>query len=118
MGVRSNNRVVDFDRLDAEFRKRGLRTGEVASQLGRTPGYFANMRKKGHLPEATLIMLDALLNIKREDIEPIAEAEQPTVAEQPEEAESKEPTIVLTKEELRYIITESIKDAFTWYANL
>lgn len=120
MGIRSNNRIVDFDKLYTEFKKRDVSANAVATQLGRAGSYFHSMRKKGYLPEATLIMLDTLWNIKYESIKPTAEAEEPTVAEQPEKNEAnevKEPTAILTKEELRYIITEAVKDAFMWYAN-
>lgn len=120
MGIRSNNRIVDFDKLYTEFKKRDVSANAVATQIGRAGSYFHSMRKKGYLPEATLIMLDTLWNIKYESIKPTAETAEPTVAEQPEKDEAnevKEPTLVLTKEELRHTITEAVKDAFMWYAN-
>lgn len=116
MGVRNNNKAVDFRRLEAEFKKRGLHANEVAIQLGRTLSYFGGMKKKGYLPHATIIMLDSLLNIKYEDIMPMIEAEEVPSFEETEQTEIK-PTITMTKQELRYIITEAVKDAFTWYAN-
>lgn len=113
MGIRNNNRKVDFDKLLVELRKRGIRATEASEAMGRSSSYLAGMRKNGHLPEATIIMLDKLWNIKYEDIKP-----SETTTEKPSEAKTEDAKITITHNELREIITESIKDAFTWYANL
>ena len=113
--MKTKSKMVNFNKLEAEFKKRGLRSNAVAMQIGRNPGYFSGMKAKGYLPEATILMLDSILNIKYEDIEPL-EVEQPSV--EATERASAEIPITMTKEELRYIITEAVKDAFVWYANM
>ena len=118
MGIRNNNMSVDFNKLEDEFKKRGLKATKVCDEMGRTSSYITCMKPKGYLPKATIIMLDKMWNIKYEDIEP-TEDEDVVVTEALADVEdTPNSSVSITKEELRYIITESIKDAFTWYANL
>lgn len=109
-----NNKEIDFDKLKMEFAMRGINASKASKCIGRSSGYFSNMKGSGYLPEATLILLDAKFGIEYEDIKPSEVV--PTTEVQIEFEKSAAP-ITLTKEELRYIITESIKDAFMWYAN-
>ena len=118
MGARTNTKAVDFDKLEKQFTQRGLRPSGVARQIGRAPGYFGVMKKKGRLSVATIILLDTLLSIKYEDIEPMEEKPTPELDTENSEPVGNSASIELTSDELRYIITEAVKDAFTWYANL
>lgn len=110
MGVRSNNKDVDFSKLNAELAKRGWSVRSASIKMGRSAGYLTCMKAKGYLPESTLIILNSIWDIKYEDIAP-TESEEPMV----EQAENVPLTV--EGEELRYIITEAVKDAFMWYAN-
>lgn len=114
MGIRTNNRSVDFDKLNIELHKRGLNMGSASKEMGRSSSYLGGMKKKGYLPTTTLILFDTIWNIKYEDIEP-TKIEEAEVVEEPKATEE---FVMMSKEELRYIITEAVKDAFTWYANL
>lgn len=116
MATSAKNRNVDFKKLNNEFRKRGLNCRRAAIRMGRSETYFGGMKQKGYLSESTLVMLDSLWNIKYEDIEPI-KVEEPSVSNESEKVEEVE-TFTMSKDELRFIITEAVKDAFTWYANL
>ena len=111
MGISIKNRDVDFNRLTTEFRKRGLTTAQASKQMGRSVSYFSGMKIKGYLPESTLVMLESMWNIKYEDIAPV----EPPKTDEPKSADSE--MLTISKDELRFIITEAIKDAFVWYAN-
>ena len=110
MGVRSNNKDVDFSKLNAELNKRGWSVRSASIQMGRSAGYLTCMKAKGYLPESTFVMLDSIWNIKYEDI-------APTESEEPMVAPTENMPLTVEGEELRYIITEAVKDAFMWYAN-
>lgn len=112
MGISIKNVNVDFDKLRAELFKRGLTITQASTQMGRSSSYFSGMKSKGYLPESTLIMLDSMWNIKYEDIAPV----EPPKAGEPKSSVDSE-MLTISKDELRFIITESIKDAFVWYAN-
>ena len=116
MATRTKNRTVDFEKLNNKLHERGLNYRRAAIRMGRNETYFGGMKQKGYLSESTLIMLDSLWNIKYEDIEP-TKVEEPSVSNESEKVEGVE-TFTMSKDELRFIITEAVKDAFTWYANL
>ena len=109
-----NNKDVDFDKLKREFVKRGWNASQASLYIGKQQGYFASMKQKGYLPQSTLLLLDSIFNIKYEDIKPENKVPTKEAAEKIEESAA---PITLTKEELRFIITEAVKDAFIWYAN-
>ena len=115
MGAVANIKTISFDKLSSELKERGLNFRNASIQMGKSETYLGGMKRKGHLTESTLIMLDALWNIKYADIAPAV------VAKESKSADESKPmngdSLILTKEELRYIITEAVKDAFTWYAN-
>ena len=110
MGVRSNNKDVDFSKLNAELAKRGWSVRSASIKMGRSAGYLTCMKAKGYLPESTLIILNSIWDIKYEDI-------APTESEEPMAAPTENMPLTIEGEELRYIITEAVKDAFVWYAN-
>ena len=115
MGAVAKIKNVDFDKLVAKLHERGLNMRTASIQIGKSDTYLGGMKKKGHLTESTLIMLDAMWNIKYDDIAPTV-VEEPKAVEEPTPENSE--TLNITKEELRYIITEAVKDAFVWYANM
>lgn len=110
MGIRSNNKDVDFNKLNTELKKRGWSVRSASIQMGRSAGYLTCMKAKGYLPESTLVMLDSIWNIKYEDI-------APTESKESMAALIENMPLTVEGEELRYIITEAVKDAFVWYAN-
>lgn len=109
-----NNKAVDFDKLKREFVKRGCNPSQASLRIGKQQGYFASMKQKGYLPQSTLLLLDSIFNIKYEDIKSNKDVPTEEVVGRVEESAA---PITLTKEELRYIITEAVKNAFMWYAN-
>lgn len=116
MGTVAKIKDVDFDKLSNKLNERGLNMRKASLQMGKSGAYLGGMKKTGHLTESTLILLDAMWNIKYEDVEP-TKVEEPFASNESEKVEGVE-TFTMSKEELRYIITEAVKDAFTWYANL
>lgn len=115
MGTVAKIKDVDFDKLSNKLNERGLNMRKASLQMGKSDSYLGGMKRTGHLTESTLILLDAMWNIKYEDVEP-AKVEKAITTEEVEKVETE--TVTMSKEELRYIITEAVKDAFTWYANL
>ena len=115
MGTVAKIKDVDFDKLSNKLHERGLNMRKASIQIGKSDAYLGSMKKKGYLTESTLIMLDVMWNIKYDDIAPTV-AEKPKTVEEPTPENSE--TLNITKEELRYIITEAVKDAFVWYANM
>lgn len=119
MGTVAKIKDVDFNKLSGKLKERGLNMRKASLLMGKSDAYLGGMKKTGHLTESTLILLDAMWNIKYEEVEPTI-VEEPIAVEEvePSAVENKAETVAITKEELRYIITEAIKDAFNWYANL
>ena len=115
MGTVANIKAVDFNKLSDKLYERGLNLRSASIRMGKSDSYLGGMKKKEYLTESTLIMLNALWNIKYDDIAPaVAEEPNPVEGSKPTESES----LTITKEELRCLITEAIKDAFVWYANM
>ena len=114
MPINARNKSVDFDRLNYELRARGLNMRQASIKMGRSDTYLANMKPKGHLPISTLVVIDTLWNVKYDDVKPI-KVKEPEVEISPSEIKGE--FVTMSKEDLRHIITEAVKDAFVWYAN-
>ena len=112
MGRVRNMVEVDGQKLQDELKKRGMNLTEASLDMGRSPCYLANVKRDGRTTETTLKLLEANYNIKREDIE--LAWEPPTKTEAPAE----EPKVEVDMAALQKCITEAVKEAFIWYANM
>ena len=84
MGVSQQKRPVSYEKLIAEFKRRGLTPGEVADGIAYTRTVFAPSKVAPGLTEKVLVALRSVYGIQYEDIAPDPEPVQaePVKAEQ------------------------------------
>lgn len=115
MSITTKIKAVDFDKLSTELRKRGLNMRQASIRMGRCETYLSGMKRAERLSDQSILMLDVMWNIKYKDIAP-TKKEEPAMEKVSESAPKN--ALTISGEELRHIITEAVKDAFTWYANM
>lgn len=93
MGTSQQKRPVSYEKLIAEFKRRGLTSGEVADGIAYTRTVFAPSKVAPGLTEKVLVALRSVYGIQYEDIAPDPEpvqaepvkAEQMTITPEPVE---------------------------------
>ena len=96
------NMEIDARKLTRALAKNGYSIANAGVAMGRSKSYFDHILKEGYATKSTLIMLEAVMGIKYEDIAPDAPETGGDVAIATSEARLKE----LIKEAIREVLAE------------
>ena len=89
MGYKNPNAMVCFDKLKfiTALKKRGLSMTDASVKIGFSPSYFGNCVSRRAMPITTVLLVEHILDISREEFQVVKEK---PVVEQTEETENTE----------------------------